>query len=397
MKRLVIIAAPLLAIAGLVYLTSIWSKNNKELQQYHQNYVSGIPAEVKYRWDVREGFSYFTPIGKRIFRNRTYIIHPHFLSNEDAILHINRYGMRSREHVTIGHNQIRVLALGDSLTMAHYLPEEKTYPYLLQKNITAAGGKNSDAEIKVLNAGMPGIDLAEEYSLLTEWLPQVKPQIIILGLTLNDANHLIVFREIKDSDEYPFNKVLKMLYYELSRKFLHPRQIFEYRPADFSFNKTKSMKNEAKKGFYKTANDVKRGDDWTHANAAFNVVLNEKYDNMGFAWTKAYWDIIDQNMQKVKKLADQHNAELLVILFPSRFQVESELIRNEPQNYFKQVMDKNSLVYLDLLPSLRAEFHSTKKSFYFDYEHLNREGFLLVSKEIKSKLFKQFPNTFKLK
>jgi hypothetical protein len=69
-----------------------------------------------------------------------------------------------------------------------------------------------------------------------------------------------------------------------------------------------------------------------------------------------------------------------VVLFPVRQQVQSRLLRDEPQRHFEHVVRALGLPHLDLLPALRERFASDGRDLYFDHCHYRPEGDELIGR-----------------
>jgi lysophospholipase L1-like esterase len=77
----------------------------------------------------------------------------------------------------------RVLFVGDSFVYGLGIPEAAdTLPAALERALAAGG-----ARVEVLNAGKCGADTAFEVRLLEKLLPRTRPDLVLLGYLLNDA------------------------------------------------------------------------------------------------------------------------------------------------------------------------------------------------------------------
>ena len=93
---------------------------------------------------------------------------------------INSIGLRNQE---IDQNdKFNVLVLGDSFTFGHGVSLEASYPKRLEKLIKDAGLKN----VQVINAGIKGYNLEQEYRFFTERLSSIKPKLLIITLGRGD-------------------------------------------------------------------------------------------------------------------------------------------------------------------------------------------------------------------
>ena len=78
--------------------------------------------------------------------------------------------------------ELKILALGDSLTEGYGVEKEEAYPFLLEEALREKGHKS----LKVINAGISGSTTASARSRL-KWYLRAKPAIMILALGGNDG------------------------------------------------------------------------------------------------------------------------------------------------------------------------------------------------------------------
>lgn len=79
-------------------------------------------------------------------------------------------------------NERRVLAIGDSFVFGFGVPDARdTFPAALERELERSG------PCDVFNAGVPGADTAREIEVLASVLPQVAPDVVVLGYFPNDA------------------------------------------------------------------------------------------------------------------------------------------------------------------------------------------------------------------
>ena len=76
---------------------------------------------------------------------------------------------------------VTIVAMGDSLTEGYGVPEEQTYPALLEKRLHALG-----PGYRVINAGISGETSSGALSRL-QWVLTLKPDIVILETGANDG------------------------------------------------------------------------------------------------------------------------------------------------------------------------------------------------------------------
>lgn len=100
-------------------------------------------------------------------------------------VHINRHGLRDREISYARSAAARILVLGDSFTAGIGVDRDQTYVKLLERRLTE--GAAADAQVEVLNAGVPGwgTDNALLYYRHEGW--KYHPDLVLLAFdTLND-------------------------------------------------------------------------------------------------------------------------------------------------------------------------------------------------------------------
>jgi len=78
----------------------------------------------------------------------------------------------------------RVLVLGDSIIMGSGLSEQDTLPALLQKELA---DRFPGRRFEVMNAGVSGYGLPEEYTVLKEDGLRLDPDLVVIGFCLNDV------------------------------------------------------------------------------------------------------------------------------------------------------------------------------------------------------------------
>lgn len=130
-----------------------------------------------------------TPTGRRLTPNVEAIIKNHYTSGLDVTVKTNSLGLRHPELKPKRAGEYRILAIGDSITAADYLPFKQTYPAVLAGELNSRG--ESGRQIEVINAGVGALGLREEYYLLMETGLQTKPDLVLLGLYLNDAEQSV--------------------------------------------------------------------------------------------------------------------------------------------------------------------------------------------------------------
>jgi GDSL-like Lipase/Acylhydrolase family len=97
---------------------------------------------------------------------------------------INSYGCRGPEWKDILEYDVRVLVVGDSFAEGILVPTEEVFPTRLQSELAARTGK----KVLVANAGVIGYSTEQEFYTMSELVPQLRPDIVVLCFFANDVH-----------------------------------------------------------------------------------------------------------------------------------------------------------------------------------------------------------------
>lgn len=327
-------------------------------------------------------------------------------SGKEVHLRTNALGYRGGPITPKAADEYRILVLGDSITVSLHTEEEETYPAELERllcrsssqrlakepdpvapqdkrseEVAPANTEESTARrklgksgndvfsdtrcrISVINAGMRGAGLREELLILNETGLLTQPDLVIVGLYLNDA---------KRSRVYPLPEGLAA-YSAIARKLgdiaLQNELSDEARERWEKFSGLRFPTKEYPEGAWRT--DPK----------AFEVEKAKAACDWGFAWFRAAWDEMRPDMQLMKDMAARHHFTLVVVLFPSTFQVEAEFLDDKPQFYFDEMMQEMNVPHVDLLHTFRSAYRARERSLAYDNCHLTPEGNRIAAEAI---------------
>jgi lysophospholipase L1-like esterase len=129
---------------------------------------------------------------------------------------VNAAGFRGREPSEDHERRRRIVVLGDSITFGNDLPVDATYPHLLEGLLV-----RRDARWEVLNLGVGGYDTLQEVALLERRGVSFRPELVIVGYSLNDAGVVSVNRRyVERQRHYGDNPLVlhsRLLQFVLSR------------------------------------------------------------------------------------------------------------------------------------------------------------------------------------
>jgi len=83
-----------------------------------------------------------------------------------------------------GEQEFRIVAFGDSITAAGYLPEQERYPAVLQRLLREATGQ---ADLQVLNAGAGGHTITNGAARLQKDVLDRQPHYVLVQFGMNDS------------------------------------------------------------------------------------------------------------------------------------------------------------------------------------------------------------------
>lgn len=253
-------------------------------------------------------------------------------------------------------DEFRILVLGDSVTLSAYTDQSETYPAVLEQ-LLRTGGRN----VRVINAGVAGASLREELLILNETGLIVDPDVVLVGLFLNDATR--------------------------SRMFIIPEGLARYSAIarrlaqNWSENRAREENREEYERLsgrpYPEAEFAEGA--WRTDSAAFERRIAENATDWGGAWFGWAWNEMRPDLDIMRALAREHGFELVVALLPATIQWEAEYLDDRPQRFFRDLMGEMKIEHLDLLPALREAYQRDRRPLAYDHAHLRPAGNRIVA------------------
>ncbi|HET8948115.1 MAG TPA: SGNH/GDSL hydrolase family protein, partial [Candidatus Polarisedimenticolia bacterium] len=250
------------------------------------------PQRLAYRGAVNALFIK-TPTGRRLRASTEVTIENHALSHRTIVLRTNSLGFRGPE---IGaKTRPRVLFLGDSITMGHYLPEEETFVSLVGRLSGEAG-----APLETVNGGVGGIGLETELAILRETGLRVAPDTVVIGFYLNDVQQSPGVRIVQVPSCFSWSLLARYAAAAVPR-FL-ARDDWEIPEAEMT-------------GWLQ---EIRRRDpagpgDPVESPGAFNALVQENYRDWGSAWSDGAWNRIDPLLAEFRRQADLNHFRLVIV------------------------------------------------------------------------------------
>jgi hypothetical protein len=327
-----------------------------------QIYSHGVPDS---------GFYIYTPTGRRLRPGVSGAITNHHLSRKDVKFSTNSLGFRDEEIGKKGEHDYRILVLGDSITLGDFVQADETYPADIQRLLSesddpAVAGRN----VRVINAGVGAIDLQNEFAILMEKGLLVEPDVVLVGLYLNDAYHSQVLKLTRLSPMLSWSHFLRVASMWLD--VFRDQYVYE----NSGLRDKEAIERERER--FLATHSVAEGE-WRTDRKAFDALIAEHMDDWGYAWSEDYWNKILPIFGLMKQVSNEHGFKIAVMLLPVSFQVQSDLLVDEPQQEFDRHMTELGLPHLDLLPILRAKYQRDGVNVFYDHCHYRPEGYAYFS------------------
>jgi|GEM_PF-453677 len=314
------------------------------------------------------GSSVYRPAehGVRLAPSVDVLIKHHAVSGRTVRLRTNRLGHRGEDLPAKSGDEFRILVLGDSITLAEYLPEEETYV----GRLAALAGSRRAQTIRVVNAGVASNDLEAAYHILLETGLRVEPDLVLVGLYLNDADPSAVSFP-HQIDFFPVNRsrLIQWVWDRLAR---------------LDSTRGRGGDEAARQRFLKSRQVNGHGDLTRDPRASTHLIAQTWFD-WGYAWSEEAWLKMGRFLAEIQNQGREHGFRTAVFLFPVKYQVTSEYLDDAPQNSFEQVRSRLNLPGLDLLPVLRRAWRRdgpARGDLFYDQCHLTPWGNLLVAQAI---------------
>jgi hypothetical protein len=306
------------------------------------------------------------PHGVRLRPNTSALIINHTLSHRDITITTNSLGLRYKEIGPKAANEFRILFMGDSITFGDYVEEPETISAIVEKQLNASA-KNK--VITVINGGLPGANASDEYYHYLEIKDAIKPDLVLVGMYLNDANSSQNFYATALKSPYSKSRFLTWLANRFS----------QLKPYLFADVKTGQIGPEWKTEFL-AGRSLKSGDMY-HSRDGFDYEIYNAALDFGLAWNPKSWQLMSNMTKTFRDAVFQEGTKFAVLLYPIRMQTLGSVGDVYPQEQFMKMCSNLSIQCLDLLPGLRDEIKETnpKENLYYDHCHMTFAGNVLTA------------------
>ncbi len=296
--------------------------------------------------------------GMRLRASTSVVIQHHMWSHLDVLVRTNSIGYRNPE---LGpKTKRRVLFLGDSITLADYLPEEQTFVRLVEM-LTSQGPQ----PLETVNSGVSAIGTENELGILLDTGFGIAPDDVVVDFYLNDVEPSPFIRPV----ELPAFLRWSRLAAEVAVRLQRARAAWELGHRSGSSGDARAhWLDEIHHDFPPGPGDPRRDP------AAFHAQVAGAIDDWGTAWSRSVWTRLDSLLDEMKRETDRRGVALHLVLFPVRPQVEAEFLDDWPQQQARAWASANGVDALDLLPLFRKAEREPHPPFFYDQCHPTAEG-----------------------
>jgi hypothetical protein len=304
------------------------------------------------------------PHGVRLRPNTRGEIHGHILSGRDVVIEVNSLGLRYGELSPKADDEFRVLVLGDSITFGDFVLESETWTRRMEA-LTAGRGKR----ILFINAGLPGAGTAEELALYREIGHSVKPDLVLVGMYLNDAQTGNLFFTKKLPEPWARSRFLTWL----SDRF----QLLDTR---FFRNALPGSLDPDWRERFRAGRNLRSGD-MMGTRDGFDFEIYNAYMDFGLGWYPKAWKIIEAITASLRDAVRADGARLAVMLFPVHIQVMGTVEDFRPQESCQAMCARLGIPFDDPLPDLRRAWQANHQRLFYDHCHYVPRGYELLARQ----------------
>jgi hypothetical protein len=293
-------------------------------------------------------------VHKRLRPNADVVIVEHSLSRRRVTISTNDLGLR---HPPLGPDRgRRMLFLGDSVTLADYLPDDETFVRRVEERAHAEGRR-----WECINAGVGAIGTDSEVALYFEVEPVVQPEVVILNLYLNDF-----------ADSLAWSNPLP--------RWMRRSVLVDYTSALVLQTATLVADDDpAVRLLPRWRKQLEAS--WTAPDRLappLAAVAMENLRDWGGAWSPEAWQLIRGSLTTLADHCRIEGRTLVIAVHPVRHQVVAADLDDTPQRLARTLAGDLEVPLIDLLPVLRKARRAGAEPLFFDQCHHTERGAAVV-------------------
>ena len=313
------------------------------------------------------GVPYWSPDPRLIYRMRPHT-RAECRTSGDCRWATNSYGFFDTEFpVQKPAGEIRVLVLGDSVTMAYRLAPGESYPHRLEVALNPQG--HSSPPVKIINTAVEGYATDQESVMLEESL-RFQPDFVILGFCLNDVTEPFVIDLRLGGIGIRYGQVVQ---------FKIP--VLSYLVNETGFGQ--AMLNLPGVRASMDRREQRSIDESLNPSSIAGLKREDPRAKRG-------WDLTLGSLDRITATTRERNIPFLMLIFPFDFQFFDES-RKEPQRILLNYCRTRGIDCLNMVDVFEKEIlnpaHPAKiGDFFFDPDHLTHRGHEVVAQTVKAYL-----------
>jgi len=255
--------------------------------------------------------------------------------------------------------ELRILALGDSITMGYGVTYDETFSAALERRLGSIDSTHKS--FQVINAGVHGYSTYHERVLLERSF-DLAPDLILVGFCLNDVTEPFVVDEAHGGTGLDYHGVTQTPN-PLSGWLANETGIGRWLQSRIAH--AKSLEAEKRLEVYNVRRMAEESRTDPRMIEAWRIVLGQ--------------------LDEIDKLAREHDVPLLLVVFPFTFQLPDATLR-EPQRILAEHAGALGMNILDLTDTFAAAVQDGAQpsearvdAYFFDEDHLTPLGHELVA------------------
>jgi lysophospholipase L1-like esterase len=290
----------------------------------------------------------------------------------------NSDGLRNAKEVN-HEADFTILAVGDSFTFGPYVPNENTWPAWLE--FMLAGKLTTRRSVQVLNAGVAGYTIQDEYYYLVERGLSLQPDLVVIAIYPNDISDFAGEQ----------------------RGFLARPQKMIRGPSLVSMARRVFERYESKLAILRLATRIKRSAEVVEAREDVAASSAEQHEDKKCSPYVApdviendpCWRSFDEWLERTISLLKDNDIALLLVAIPDQRQLDLQVSATMPQRFLSKIASREDVAFLDLLPSL-DEGSSSEALYlqridpnsgeYVGNAHMSSEGYRRVARRIAEEI-----------
>lgn len=280
---------------------------------------------------------------------------------------INSAGFRDKEYPIEKESEIyRIMVIGDSFTFGMGVNLEDTYVKGIEKLL-----QNENNNLEVINCGVTGYVMWQNYEVLKRKALPYKPDLVILGIFLNDI--LQSKPPYKNFSEWKGSNIFEEKQNNGLKNKLYVRNYIKNLDRKFKF------RNRYRRGhnYLKTIEERKK-----------TVIQSANWDKIMYGkLEKRRYIEFEDTLNKFVKTAKIANCHVLVAYIPDAVQLHDSQ-GQEINKFIKQICQKRGIPFVDITPKFEMESNPSSLYLFPVDAHTSPKGHKLIAESIVEEIKK---------